>query len=55
MRELRLRAGELAERDVVDAGGCAVKLLGCPFLVVIVPVAEGSPELIGNRLGILPF
>lgn len=55
MRELRLRAGELAERDVVDAGGCAVELLGRPFLVAIVPVVEGSPELIGNRLGILLF
>ena len=44
-----------AESDVVDAGGRGVELLGCPFLVVVVPVGEGFPELIGDRLGIVFF
>lgn len=44
-----------AESDVVDAGGRGVELLGGPFLVVVVPVGEGLPELIGDRLGIVLF
>lgn len=44
-----------AESDVVDAGGRGVELLGGPFLVVVVPVGEGFPELIGDRFGIVFF
>ena len=41
------------ESDVLDAAGRGVELLGCPFLVVVVPVGEGFPELIGDRFGVV--